>query len=215
MKKDRSPLQALASKLYRDHKQTFELISSRQTTSPFELAVLRVFGPPQQSGKTVRIGNRQFVYTGSGNSTVNFFPLSWHEALDAMSGEWKGCENWWAGYPLALWIELKPGDDKARGYLALTAEVGPLSDQTLRQALIAQISAAAAEKKLQRIRFPSDVSKRNSLYSRFFRHNVIALEKNQSPREIEDKLIELVNSFWAEMDCVADALSLFARTRHL
>ncbi|MCO5730575.1 hypothetical protein [Rhizobium sp. SSA_523] len=211
MSEKRSPLEALARQLYRDHKQTFDLILPQQETSPFVTAAHQIFGDPPQAGKIVRVQDQPFILTGSGKAITNFFPLAWHEALGAIPRAWKGCEKWWAGYPIAMWMEQRAGDDKARGYLVLNAEIGPLADHDLRQDLITCIASAAAEKGMTRIRFPARATARSSLYSRFLRDNAIALENPQSARAIETRLLSLLSGFAPEIDCVADALACFGR----
>lgn len=208
---DRSPLASLAKQLYRDQQHTLDLLAPPKSGSSFELVADRLFGTEPTQGKTVRIGNQLFIYGGRSKNLLSLLPLRWHTALESPPRVWKGCENWWAGYPVAVLLEAKVGDEKASGYWTINAEVGPLSDHEVRSSIINSITDTAAKRNVKRIRFRPGAFGKGRLYSRFFRQNSIAVENIQHEHDVADKLIQLVSNFEPEFECVADAILQFVR----
>jgi len=151
-------------RLYRDQKKTLDLIRRGGPVSGFEPTVRRLFGDKPNRGKTVRIGNREFKYAGNAKNLVSFLPARWAEELAAREGAWLGCENWWAGYPLIVLMEMRVGDDGVAGFLRLSAEVGPVSDREARKGIIEVIRSAAAAKGVERIQFQADALDERRLY---------------------------------------------------
>lgn len=211
MSKGRSELENLARELYRDQKTALGLVKALRVGSGFEPAADRLFGVSPQRGKAVRIGNRDFKYSSRTKNLVSFLPARWHDELHKAEGAWSGCENWWAGYPLIVWVEMRASDDGTSGDLRLTAEVGPVSNHKLRKGIIDAIRMAASAKSLERIQFPAGATDKGRLYSRFFRDNSITVSDIRSTDEIERKLVQLIGGFEPEIELVASAVPLFPR----
>ncbi|WP_323999994.1 hypothetical protein [Rhizobium mulingense] len=209
MNKGRSEAQNLARQFYRDQKKVLDLIRGHSPGSGFEFAVHRLFGDKPERGKTVRIGNREFIYSSLAKNLVSFLPAGWHEELDKTKGARLGCENWWAGYPLIAWVEIRAGDDGTTGHLKLNAEVGPISNHKVRKGIIEAIKVAASAKGLERIQFPTGASDKGRLYSRFLRKNSIAVNDIRSTDEMERRFAELIADFEPEFELVASVIPQF------
>lgn len=212
MNNKRSDIQSLARQLYRDHKKVLDLVREQGSGPSFELAVHRLFGDNAQRDSTVRIGSRDFVYFQLTQSHVSFLPAEWQRALNQTPGKWRGCKNWWAGYPLIVWAELRTGDDGVTGHLKLNAEVGPIADHKVRKTMIDAIKAAASGKDLVRIEFPAGASDKGRLYSRFLRKNTIDLNDIRDADEMSKALAELLGGFEPEFDLVATVLARLPRS---
>ncbi|WP_158665002.1 hypothetical protein [Ensifer adhaerens] len=209
MNKRNSEMNNLAHLLFRKHKKVLDLVKEENSGAGFEPAVRRLFGESPDREKTIRIGKREFLYSDLAKTHVSFLPARWRQELDGTRFTWQGCENWWAGYPLISWVELRAGDLGAKGYLRLNAEVGPISDDKLRKGLVETIIAAAAAKGLERVQFQPGASEKGRLYSRFLRRNSVALNDIGDPGEIERKFVQLINDFDAEFELVANAIGQF------
>ncbi|WP_043612853.1 hypothetical protein [Ensifer sp. ZNC0028] len=209
MNKDRSALANLAHAFYRDHKKVLGLIKEDNSGSGFEPAVHRLFGSNPAPENLVRIGKSEYIFSDLTKSQVSFLPARWRQELDQTNGTWRGCENWWAGYPLISFVELRAGDLDAKGYLRLNAEVGPISNLRMREAIIETIRTAASAMGLERIQFQPGASDKGRLYSRFLRRNSIALNDIADPGEIERKFVQLINSFEPEFELVANVIPQF------
>ena len=144
MSKGRSEVEELALAFYRDHKKAVDLIRARPAKSGFDLALRRLLGDNPKPGASFRVGKRELSCVTVANNRVSFPPTSWRDQLDLTHGAWPGCENWWAGYPLISYVDLRAGDDGRSGRLILKAEVGPLSIHAVRAAVIDEIKTAAA-----------------------------------------------------------------------
>lgn len=209
MSKERSEMENLARQLYRDHKKALDFIVEHGSGSDFSLAVHRVFGENPKRGDIVTIGGYEMAYFDRSKSIVSFLPVRWREVLDRSKLEWSGCENWWAGYPLITWVEMRPSEDGAKGHLKLTAEVGPISNHRIRKGIIDAIKAAASEKQLGRIQFQTGASDEGRLYSRFLRKNTDSVNDINDTDELEKSLRELIEKFQPEFDLVAHAIQQF------
>ncbi|MGF6178858.1 hypothetical protein [Ensifer sp. 4252] len=184
-----------------------DLVREHGTDSGFELAVHRLFGDNDERETMVRIGSSDFVYFRLAKSHVSFLPTKWQQGLNKTQGKWRGCENWWAGYPLIVWAELRTGDNGITGHLKLNAEVGPIADHKFRKTMIDAIKAAASGKGLDRIEFPAGASDKGRLYSRFLRKNTIALNDTRDADEMSKKLAELIAEFEPEFELVASVIA--------
>lgn len=206
MSKEHPDLSNLVNQLYRDQKKTLDFIRKDTPDSGFELAVRRLFGDNPERGKTVRIGNREYVYSNPKKNLVSFLPARWHEELEKTKGAWSGCENWWAGYPLIVWVEMQAGDDGATGYLKLNSEVGPISNYEIRKGLIRAIKVAASADGSERIEFPIGAMDKGRLYSRFLRNNSIVVNDIYNADETERRFVELVSGFEPEFELIANVI---------
>lgn len=209
MSKGRSETHDLARQLFRDQKKVLDLIKRDRPGSGFATAVFRLFGDKPERGKTVRIGKHEFNYSSHEKSLVSFLPARWREELDKTKGAWSGCENWWAGYPLIAWVEIRAADDGTTAHLKLHAEVGPVSDHKVRQGIIEAIRMAASAKGMERIQFPVGASDKGRLYSRFLRENPITVSDIRNADEIEKKFVEVIAGFEPEFELVSSIIPNF------
>lgn len=209
MSKRRSEIENLARQLYRDQRNVLDLIREPKLGLGFESAVHRLFGDKPERGKIVRIGNREFKYSSLAKSLVSFLPARWHEELEKTKDAWLGCENWWAGCPLIVWVEIRASDDGTTGYLKLNAEVGPVSNHKVRKGIIEAIKVAASAKGLERIQFPTGASDKGRLYSRFLRKNSIAVNDIRDADEMQRRFAELIAGFEPEFDLVTSVIPQF------
>ena len=206
MTKGRSEVEELAHQFYRDHKKAVDILRVRRPRSGFELAVRRLFGDNPRPGMTVRIGHRQLNCLNLSATRVSFLPASWQAEFDRINGEWPGCENWWAGYPLISYVDMRAGDDGRSGRLILKAEVGPISDHSARKAVIDAIKAAASARNLSRIQFPADATEYGQLYSLFLRRNSVVVSDIHSGSEVESKFLQLIDDFKPETDLITSVI---------
>ncbi|WP_412063853.1 hypothetical protein [Rhizobium sp. SYY.PMSO] len=206
MSNGRPGLDNLENQFFRDSMKALDLIANRKSDSGFVICMRRLLGNNPQKGKSFRIAKREHVYAGVDKSRVIFLPAQWREEFDKTKSAWAGCENWWAGYPFILWVEIRLGDDGTTGYLKLIAEIGPISNYKVRKGIIDTIRAAASAKNLERIQFPADAADKGRLYSRFFTKNSITVNDIRDPDEMERKFMQLVADFEAEFDLIASAI---------
>lgn len=209
MSKGRSETHDLARQLFRDQRKVLDLIKKDRSGSGFATAVFRLFGDKPERGKTVRIGKHELKYSSHEESLVSFLPARWREELDKTKGAWSGCENWWAGYPLIAWVEIRASDDGTTAHLKLHAEVGPVSNRKVRKGIIEAIREAAYVKGLERIQFPVGASDKARLYSRFLRENSIAVSDSRNADEIAKRFTELIAGFEPEFELVSSVIPKF------
>lgn len=206
--KERTEMESLARQLYRDHKKVLDFILEHGAGSDFALAAHRLLGDNPDHGQEFEIKGRKYIYTGLNDRMFSFLPANWHEALCGFDLSWEGCERWWAGLPLICWVEIGAHADGKRGYLKLTAEVGPIKDYGFRKSLIERIELMKTEKELN-ISFTKGAKREGALYSRFFHSNGANLDDTQNSEEIFLKIENLVNKFKDEFDAVASVLPEF------
>jgi hypothetical protein len=208
---ERSDIEKLAQQFFRENKKALDLVAHPKPDSGFAMAVRRLLGDGAQSEKPFRIANRDYLCARIDKNRVAFLPAQWQEELDRTNGAWSGCENWWAGYPFIVWIEIRAGDDGATGYLRLNAEVGPISDQRARKGIIEAIKAAVSASTFERIHFEAGASDKGRLYSRFLRKNSIPVSNIYDANEVEKKFIQLLADFEPVFQLVADVIPQFLR----
>lgn len=206
MSKGRWEVEELALQFYRDHKKAVDLLRARRPKSGFELAARRLFGDNPKPGRTVRIGHRQLNCLNLAANRVSFLPASWQVEFDRTDGQWSGCEKWWAGYPLISYVDMRAGDDGRSGRLVLKAEVGPISNHSVRKAIIEAIKTAASARNLSRIQFPVDATREGRLYSLFLRRNSVVVNDIYSGSEVESKFLQLVDDFKPEIDLITSLI---------
>lgn len=209
MSKGRSEVEELALQFYRDHKKAVDLIRARPTKSGFDLALRRLFGDNPKPGASYRLGNRELSCVNVSDNRVSFMPTGWRDEFDVTNGDWPGCENWWAGYPLISYVDIRAGDDGRSGRLILKAEVGPISVHAVRAAVIDVIKTAAAEANLRRIQFPVDAAREGQLYSLFLQRNFVVVTDIRNAGDVENKLRELIAGFEPELDLVTRVIPRF------
>ena len=192
--------------LYLDSKKLLGLLAKANANTGFDSAIRSVFGSELRPKQQVEIGGRHFLYAGSAKNLVAFLPIQWRDELDKMGIVWKGCERWWAGYPMILLAEMRVSEDGISGYLRLNAEVGPASSHEVRKGMIEAIKTAAVASNLDRIQFQPAAAETGRLYSRFLRRNVIPLNDITNSGEIQAQLKMLVSDFDPELVLVATVL---------
>jgi hypothetical protein len=142
---------------------------------------------------------------------VSFLPESWYIALGKDKYDWKGCEKWWAGYPLIVWMQLWPDADGTSGQLALYGEVGPLSEYEFRRDLIHAIQKAAAKLSKNRIMFQRAAADEGKQYSKFLKENFLKIKDVQDAEEIAAGMKKLLKKFQPELDAVGSVLPKFVK----
>ncbi|WP_162258935.1 MULTISPECIES: PD-(D/E)XK nuclease family protein [Mesorhizobium] len=211
MSKELLEMQKLARQLYREHRKVLEFVQTHGAGSDFALAARNLFGENTDYLGQISIGGRDYIFNALSNSNVSFLPLNWYEALGEDTLEWPGCEDWWAGYPLIVWLDMWNNPQKNGGGLKLHVEVGPLADHEFRKGVIERIQSIAEEKKLANIRFQNGATDKAKKFSKFFRNNTANVEDVQNVEIIEDQIKVLLKKFQPEFDAVGSILSEFKR----
>ncbi|MGS0467898.1 PDDEXK-like family protein [Cobetia marina] len=153
MSDQQEEMEKLARQLYRDHRRVLDFIVEHGKSTDFLIACEAVFGEMVTSGDIVGVEKCQYVIKHSDSNRFSFLPKTWNEAFEKNSLSWSGCENWWAGFPMIMWLQLTSDTDGGSGQVRLYAEVGPLSSHDLRHDLIEGIKSIAQEKKFEANRF--------------------------------------------------------------
>ncbi|RAX37855.1 hypothetical protein [Rhizobium tropici] len=192
-----------------------DLIPKHNPAPDFGFVVYRLFGDSPTRGKSAKVGDGELVYSGFAKNGVSFLPANWRKELDRIGVTWRGCENWWLGYPFISLMELKVADDGTKGNLKLNAEVGPISNHKVRKGIISAITAAAREKNFDRLLFPVGASDKGRLYSRFLRKNSIAVNDIYDTDEMGTKFMQLIADFGPEFELVASVIPEFFRLGEL
>ena len=203
MSKSRSETEALARQLYRDQKHLLDLIKKPTAGLGFEEAMRRIFGEGPPRGQRAKLAKQSIDLFSVAPTRVSLLPASWTDALDPLAAVRIGCENWWAGYPLILWVEMRVGDDGVTGQLILNGEVGPVRDHRRRKGLIRLIRTRAAEERSTRIQFPPGSADKGRLYTRFLRQNAMAVENCRNADEVEQRFLALLAAVKPEIDLIA------------
>jgi hypothetical protein len=210
MNKERNEMEKLARELYRKHRKVLDFVFENGATTDFAIAGELVFGETRQKGERVRIQDEEFVYYDHTNRDFSFLPSSWVDGLKLGTQSWRGCEGWWAGYPLICWFRMYEGKDGKKGTLTLYAEVGPLTDFELRKTLIMKIAEAAKQHQLNNLRFSPGATDEGKQFSRFFKSNSASIEDVHDAQEIANEMKRLLDKFQPEFAVVANLLSSFS-----
>lgn len=206
MSAQRTEMEILARKLYRDHKKVIDFVIEHGAGSDFALAARAIFGEnPKPLSEPKEVAGMPLFFSGLSNNMVSFVPQSWLEALQKSARTWPGCENWWAGLPVIVWLEIATDSDGIKGKIKLSAEVGPLSSAQDRARLIEHIKAL----NLPNIQFQSGAADAGRQYSRFFKRNTISVDDVHASDEIERKIRALIERFSNEIKAVSGALVEF------
>ncbi len=176
-----------------------------------KLVVHRLFGDNAARGKSAKVGGSELAYSGFAKNVLSFLPVNWREELDKINVTWRGCENWWLGYPFIALVELKLDDDGIRGHLKLNAEVGPISSHKVRKGVITMIAEAASARNMDHVQFQAGASDKGRLYSRFLHKHSIALNDVRDTDAMERKFAELIVDFKPASELIADVIPDFFR----
>lgn len=202
-------MEKLARQLYLDHRQVIDFIVEHGKRTDFIIACESIFGENLKPGSDIKLGDQKFIFHRSGSNTFSFLPLSWHEALGGKKFSWKGCENWWAGFPIIMWLQLISDSDSSKGKIRLYAEIGPLSDHDFRHELIEGIKDTASNNNLERIAFQRGASDEGKKYSKFLKRNSFSVDDVQDHDQIVNAIKKALTRFQSEIDAIAPVLEKF------
>ncbi len=204
-------MQKLARQLYRDNKKVLDFIMEHGAGSDFSIAVEDIFGEELDYLDKIEIDGQKFRFNHVDQKSVSFLPEVWFQAFKQDKLDWKGCENWWAGYPLITWLQLWPSGEGATGLLGLYAEVGPLSEYEFRRDLIHAIQEAGEGLSKNRIRFQRTAADEGKRYSKFLKENFLEIKDVQDGEEIAAGIKKLLKRFQPEIEAVGKILPRFAK----
>ena len=209
MSDNQKDMESVARQLYRDHKKVLDFIVANGKSTDFTFAVDEVFGEGVAYPKVVEIEGQRLVYSNADSVAVSFLPESWFSALGGGNFRWPGCEKWWAGFPVIIWLHLPPSADGTKGQMRLYAEVGPLSDYAFRKDLIDKITEVANDKDLTRVGFQRGAKDEGKKYSRFFKKNSFPVDDIHDPDKIAATMRKAIRAFKDEFAAVADVFPGF------
>ena len=190
-------------------KNLLDLLKNERPEIGFKAAIDRFVGSNPEGEKTINISGLKFSYVSHDKKSVSFLPDPWCEELAKSSICWRGCENWRAGLPLIVFVEISHKNGENSGEVKLNAEVGPVADDKLRKSLIEAIARSTASNSLTRVRFQKGASDKGRLYSRFLRDSSIEIGNVYDANEVERKFATLVSDFSVEFDVVTNAIREF------
>lgn len=202
-------MEKLARQLYRDHRRVLDFVLEHGKSTDFAIACETILGEEPQHGDAINIGKQSYVFNHADANAFSFLPKSWFDALGKDKFYWHGCENWWAGFPLIMWIQLTSDGDSGGGQVRLYAEVGPLCDHEFRRDLIEAIKEAAKENELKRVGFQRGAADEGKKYSKFFKKNFFAVDDVHDHDQIANAIKKALNSFQPEIEAVAVVLPRF------
>lgn len=209
MSTERREIEKIARQLYRAHRATLNFIVKYGKSTEFSLACEMVFGTDIDYLEMRKLGDVEFLYIYSDTEYFCILPNKWFKALGGDEYWWHGCENWWSGHPVALWLELNEYGNGTGGQISLFAAVGPLTDHQFRKSLIEDISAVANENLLANIVFRKNAIDEGRKYSKFLKNNSIEINDIHDHEEIYGAMIDLLNRFEPEIEAVAEVFPKF------
>lgn len=213
MSSEKKDMEKLARQLYRDHRRVLDFVVEHGKSTDFVIACEAVFGvaPDYEIpdyGDIIEVGKQSLFFNHGDANSFSFLPKSWSDALGGDEFHWQGCENWWAEFPVIMWVQLTD-DGKGGGQVRLYAEVGRLSDHDFRRDLIEDIKAAAKKDGLSRIGFQRGAADEGKKYSKFFKQNFFTVKDVHDHDQIANAIKEALKSFRPEIDAVAAVLPKF------
>lgn len=203
-------MKTLARQLYRSNKKVFDFVMEHGSADDFVLAVESVFGENLNYGDDFEVEAQKFMFSGVNSRLASFLPWSWIESI-GIDHNWPGCENWWAGYPLICWFELRADTEGSTGRLILFAEVGPIENYEFRKALIESISTKAKQQGSKLIGFQKASAELGKKYSKFFKNNEVQVGDVQSIEELGRGMRALLSRFKPAFDLVTPVLAEFEK----
>ncbi len=209
MSEEQKDMENLARQIYRDHRRVLDFIFDNGSYSDFELALETLFGTDIKPKSIVKCGKRELVFSGSDYQAFSFLPKTWFDAFGGTTRKWPGCETWWAGFPLIMWVQLTTASENTSGQIRLYAAVGPLSDYAFRKSLISEITEAAKRINTAKIAFQRGATEEGRKSSRFLKKNSLPIDDIQSYEEISNAIQRLISGFSAEMDIISEILPQF------
>jgi hypothetical protein len=206
MSEQRHQMERLAREIYSEHRRVLDFIMEYGVSTDFAIAARALFGDEPDSSFAVPIGARKYRFSWLGSDKIGFLPEVWFDALGQAAFNWKGCENYWLGYPVGMWIQLQTDRAGDGGSLKLCAEVGPIAVHSVREKLIEDISALAKEGRLK-ITFQKGASSDGKKFSRFFKNNTVTVTDTSNSDQIVDGIRKLLANFDDEIAQVSGVLS--------
>lgn len=206
-----SETEKLARQLYRENKKVLDFIMEHGAGSDFSIAVEDVVGEGLDYLDKIEIDGQKFRFNHVDQKSVSFMPEGWYQAFKQDKLSWKGCENWWAEYPLITWLQIWPGSDGASGLIGLYAEVGPLSEYEFRRDLIRAIQEAGEKLPKNRIKFQRTAADEGKRSSKFLKENFLEIKDVQDSEEISAAIKKLLKRFQPEIEAVGEVLPQFVK----
>lgn len=200
-------MESLARQLYRTHRKALDFIMEHGARTDFSMAVEELFGADAEYGTTAEIDGVSYMFAWNNSDTLGIMPTAWTEALGGDDYVWPGCKNWQAEYPLAVWIRLNSGEDRASGSVRVTAEVGPVSNFQCRSTLIEGIERIAAEESLDSFKFQSDAAAEGRRYSRFLKRNRVQIHDLSDAGEIANAIRKALMPFHDDFAALTPTLT--------
>jgi hypothetical protein len=176
MSAESNEMEKLARQLYRENKKALDFIMEHGAGSDFAIAAEDVFGDGRDHLDLVEIDEQKYRFCHFDHKMVSFLPDSWYLALGKDKYDWKGCEQWWSGYPLISWLQLWADADGTSGQLGLYGEVGPLKEYEFRSSLINAIQNAGEGLPKNRIKFQKAAADEGKQYSKFLKENFLKIK---------------------------------------
>lgn len=210
MNEEQIKLEQLAKQLYRDHRRVLDFIIEHGKATDFSFACDVVFGKGLKYGDIAKVEEKGFAFNRSDAGNVSFLPENCYKALGENEFYWHGCENWWMGFPVIMWVQLTIDADGTSGKIRLIAEVGPISDHAFRRDLINAIQNTSKENGKLRIGFQSGATEQGRRYSRFFKNNLFSVDDVQDQDKIANTIKKALRDFRPEIDAIAVVLEEFA-----
>lgn len=209
MSEDQEKMEKMARQLYRDHRRALDFIIEHGRSTDFLLACEDIFGADLNYPDTISVGQQKFVFMEAYSEAYSFLPEAWFEALGGEDFYWHGCESWWAGFPVIMWLQLTSDGEGGGGQVRLYAEVGPLSDHDFRRDLIEAIKEVAVSQKLSKIGFQRGATDEGKRYSKFFKKNFFVVEDVHDHDQISNAIKKALRSFEGEIEAVSKILPQF------
>ena len=211
MSAESNEMEKLARQLYRENKKTLDFIMEHGAGSDFAIAAEDVFGDGRDHLDVIEIDGHKFRFCHLDHKMVSFLPESWFLALGKDKYDWKGCEQWWSGYPLISWLQLWADADGTSGQLGLYGEVGPLKEYDFRSSLINAIQSAGESLPKNRIKFQKAAAEEGKQYSKFLKENFLKIKDVQDAEEIAEGMKKLLQRFQPEFDGIGSILTDFKK----
>ncbi|WP_102222682.1 PDDEXK-like family protein [Acidimangrovimonas sediminis] len=210
MSEEQKALEQLAKQLYRDHRRVLDFIIEHGKATDFSFACDTVFGEELEYGDIAEVERKGFVFNHSDASHISFLPQTWYEALGEDEFYWHGCENWWMGFPVIMWVQLTVDADGTSGKIRLFSEVGPISDHDFRRDLINAIQDTTEKNGRLRIGFQRGAADEGRRYSKMFKKNSFSLDDIHDQDKIANTIKKALKDFRPEIDAIAAVLPKFA-----
>jgi hypothetical protein len=207
----RNAMEKLAKQLYREHKKVLDFVMQHGSGSDFSIAAESLLGTDLGYLGAFEADGQKFRFNHFDQRCLSFLPEAWYQALGEDRFEWKGCEKWWAGYPLIAWLQLWPHADGKSGQLAIYGEVGPLSEHEFRKDLIGDIQTAGEGLGKNRIKFQKAAADEGKKFSKFLKENFHDIKDVQDVEEIAAAMRVLLKRFKPEFEAIGAVLPDFKK----